>query len=134
MDLTKELTDEAKLLKILTLQIQAVMVNARISPQSLQMANFDFTAMVINNQYLTVETKLIARMAGQKVQTYKHPKTWRDAFKERWFPAFLKKRYPIEYVKLETWECYPEYRLPDKLGQPIQFFLLDNETYDKIKE
>lgn len=42
------------------------------------------------------------------------PANWWEAFKERWFPAWLKKRYPVRYEGIE-WDCrfvYPS--LPAK--------------------
>lgn len=36
-----------------------------------------------------------------------YPKTWWDAFKDRWFPSWLKERYPVEWTKVEVDE--PQY-------------------------
>ena len=32
----------------------------------------------------------------------KYPETWWDAFKERWLPNFLLKRYPVKYIEFDT--------------------------------
>jgi len=40
------------------------------------------------------------------IGTIKYPKDWKEAFKERWFPKWLKHFYPVKYniheVKLST--------------------------------
>lgn len=32
----------------------------------------------------------------------KWPKTWWDAFKERWFPGWAKSRWPVEYERIDV--------------------------------
>lgn len=45
---------------------------------------------------------------------WKHPKTWWDAFKERWFYDWMKERWPVEYEKhsFEFRVMYPDFRPP----------------------
>jgi hypothetical protein len=38
--------------------------------------------------------------AGKKVE-FKYPADWWQAFKERWFPEWLLKRYPVAYTHRE---------------------------------
>lgn len=47
--------------------------------------------------------------AGKKV-TFKYPSDWWQAFKERWFPAWLLKRYPIFYTvqEFQVKATYPD--------------------------
>ena len=44
-----------------------------------------------------------------------YPVDWWQAFKERWFPAWAKKRWPVEWVRvrLEAKELYPKLSVPD---------------------
>lgn len=120
-------------IKRLELELQTCVQRLMLSDE-LRFANID-TSVILQDFCLMFEARIVARMAGQKVQRYKHPKTWLDAFKLRWYPKFLLKRYPVEYVVLETWQCYPEYPIPrEQFGQPIQYFVLQNESYDKITE
>lgn len=46
--------------------------------------------------------------------TVKYPKDWWQAFKERWFPAWLKLRYPIEYnsYKIDLRALYTKVSVP----------------------
>jgi hypothetical protein len=54
-------------------------------------------------------------------QEITYPEDWWQAFKERWFPDWLKEKYPIKYTKvvIDVWELYPTLQpaLPDH--QPI---------------
>lgn len=49
-------------------------------------------------------------------KTIKYPKDWWEAFKERWFPRWLKKRYPIkcQYYVFEPKYYFPKLTLPDE--------------------
>lgn len=49
-------------------------------------------------QIITWET------ARRKLLEYQWPATWKEAFKERWFPRWAKKRWPIYYRKIEVSE------------------------------
>lgn len=39
-------------------------------------------------------------MAKRRLAEYQWPATWRDAFKERWFPSWAKRRWPVRYEKV----------------------------------
>ncbi len=56
------------------------------------------------------------------------PKTWRDAFKERWFPAWWLRRWPVEYDKINidrvvSWSVCPHIEGPK--GRSHVFWLRD---------
>lgn len=54
---------------------------------------------------------------AQSLCDYKHPKNWKEAFKERWFPKWLLKKFPVKYAVLDIKEIYPDYRrAPEALG------------------
>lgn len=52
----------------------------------------------------------------------KYPKNWKEAFKERWFPNWLLKKFPVKYneVKYDVEAFYDKVSLPDK--QPYVVF------------
>lgn len=57
------------------------------------------------------------------------PSDWWQAFKDRWFPAWLKKRYPVQLDgrKFSFHICYPDYRpsLPHQISTvrvPVKSF------------
>jgi len=66
---------------------------------------------VINRVVFEVEGFLWGqRVANKKVE---YPTDWWQAFKERWFPVWLKRRFPVKYVVhwLDYRLAYPDYRL-----------------------
>lgn len=65
---------------------------------------------------------------NEELVEIRYPKDWREAFKERWFPVLLLKRYPVVYKahRIDVREIYPDYRpaIPD------QVFRLKLAKYD----
>jgi len=62
--------------------------------------------------------QLTAVLAGEHVRVLEaqYPADWKEAVKERFLPRFLRKLWPIRYVKL-GWDVrvvYPEISLPDE--------------------
>lgn len=53
-----------------------------------------------------------------EVHTVTHPETWWDAFKERWFPAWARERWPVRYQehRLETRMLFPEMPAADVMA------------------
>lgn len=45
---------------------------------------------------------------GEKIKEIKYPKDWKEAFKERWFPKWLLKRYPVKYYRYNFKLIYPD--------------------------
>lgn len=58
-----------------------------------------------------------------------YPENWWEAFKERWFPEFLKNKYPVQYTThhIEFDVFYPDFR--PEWGE-AKFFVkyVDNST------
>ena len=64
---------------------------------------------------------LVRQALAEKVWEY--PATWWDAFKDRWFPNWLKDRYPVEYIHISA--VYPE--LLKRVSLPKEpFYLVDD--------
>lgn len=59
---------------------------------------------------------IVQRAVAQKLQEYpvSYPADWWQAFKERWFPAWVKRRWPVKYTRytIKAWEVYPRVLLP----------------------
>jgi len=57
---------------------------------------------------------------GKKLFSY--PEDWKQAFKERWFPKWLLKKYPVKYTEITTeakiW--YPDFK-PSLEGRNVFF-------------
>lgn len=51
----------------------------------------------------------------RKTFEYKYPADWWQAFKERWFPDWAKKRWPVQYTthKIDAFVLYPELDVQD---------------------
>lgn len=51
------------------------------------------------------------------------PSTWADAFRERWFPEWALKRWPVVWhrIRINKMTVFPEIKLPEKCGR---FFVL----------
>lgn len=45
---------------------------------------------------------------SQKIREIKYPFDWLEAFKERWFPKWLLKKYPVQYTVYDLKRFYPE--------------------------
>lgn len=46
-------------------------------------------------------------LLGKEIETKKYPETWWDAFKERWYPKFLKKRFPVRWDHFRLYNICP---------------------------
>lgn len=65
-----------------------------------------------------------------KSQTIRYPATWRDAFKEQWFPKWLLERYPVVYKehRIDLKTLYPNFRV----SMPSESHVLKYETYERL--
>ncbi len=64
--------------------------------------NADFMA---ESYIFTAVKKLLAFKAGDRIVRY--PENWKEAFKERWFPAGLKKLFPVKYTEYDVLVIFP---------------------------
>ena len=53
------------------------------------------------------------KLATRRIAEYRWPATWRDAFKERWFPEWAKRRWPVLYREVDLQELYACKRPPE---------------------
>jgi hypothetical protein len=56
--------------------------------------------------------ELKARIAAEKLDMLDYPSDWWQAFKERWFPPWAKKRWHVEYRHFDGYALYPKISLP----------------------
>lgn len=66
-----------------------------------------------------------------KTETIKYPATWRDAFKERWFPKWLLARYPVQYRvhEINTTTLYPNF----KISMPRDTHVLKYQVLSRVE-
>jgi len=56
---------------------------------------------------------LKAEVYGEHLRDHKFPADWWQAVKDRWFPDWLKRRYPVRYTIISRSAVYPEMSLPN---------------------
>lgn len=71
--------------KTFTLPIEAQLVINRVSEEIIMKFSSYVLAMPLEKIQIDVQ----------------YPETWWDAVKERWFPDWLKKWYPVEYLRVK---------------------------------
>jgi hypothetical protein len=63
-------------------------------------------------------------LASEQLKEYRYPSDWKQAFKERWFPKWLLKKYPVKYDVLIPKALYPDISLKNRPS----FFRVDKST------
>jgi hypothetical protein len=66
-----------------------------------------------NHACLSIRQDVLGQVIDR--QDFEYPADWWQAFKERWFPAWLLKRFPVVRVGyiVEVKALYPKIALPD---------------------
>ena len=85
-----------------------------------------------------LSTHLIGnKVSSQTMDDIKYPSDWKESFKERWFPEFLKKRYPIRYTYKPTlinhYHLCPHADAPWNTGSHITFLTTSDEDYHSLE-
>ena len=52
--------------------------------------------------------QMLNTVAGERVKEIKYPLDWWQAIKERWFPKFILKRFPVKWHTFKIDFLYPE--------------------------
>jgi hypothetical protein len=79
-----------------------------------------------------------ARILAEEVdsRTVIYPKDWWEAFKERWFPVWLQRRYPVKkkIIEYRTMLAYPQSKVkcPDSITSGVKFAVLTEYTREGI--
>lgn len=77
---------------------------------------------LLDYYYINCLKEMLALKAGDRVIRY--PKNWKEAFKERWTPRWLKKRFPVKYREYDVLVVFPD--LLKEFPVPMQ---LRNKNY-----
>ena len=95
-----------------------------INPDALEVAvseHYDFMAN-------KMAVRMIARLYEEEISdeysaAVTYPSSWWDAFKEQYFPGWLRARFPVEYdaktMRLRVSAVYPHYKPIDDLGPHV---------------
>lgn len=54
------------------------------------------------------------KILGEQLDVITYPADWWQAFKERWFPAWLKAKFPPQYTRYEVQAQYPRMAIPEQ--------------------
>jgi len=83
------------------------------------------------NQTLMPHIRLLFTYATQEEEVFDYPADWWQWFKQRWFPEWLIKRYPIRMARIWAIHSFPELNIPDEfVGREFVHFRIVNE--DKL--
>ena len=96
-------------------------ISTRIDLDHMYYGNINSKAYIVdgicNNMILQING-FVWGEKGVKSKVIEHPKDWKEAFKERWFPNFLLKRFPVVYTihELSFDLMYPNFKsnIPDE--------------------
>lgn len=55
----------------------------------------------------TMASIMTWKLFTRQLSKHKYPADWVQAFKERWFPKWLKKFFPVKYIEIEIKEIAP---------------------------
>lgn len=86
------------------------LVNAKLHP------------MIIPHSMECAVAQITTMVAGERVKEIKYPMDWWQAFKERWFPKFLLKRFPVDYRIWKIDFLYPEIEWRKQLHPQIAIY------------
>ena len=88
---------------------------------------FEFTA---GQMLLELRGYLLGEKTNETIITY--PLDWWEAFKERWFPLWAKKRWPVKRKthKISFNILYPDYKLALKPWQQRHVIKMAEYSYD----
>lgn len=85
-----------------------------------------------------LSTLIPAEKMKEESHTFKakHPRDWKQAFKEQHFPMWLKRRYPVKYVEISKKVKFTAYNLyplfpalyPDRCKGAIQHIVTEYES------
>jgi hypothetical protein len=74
-----------------------------ISGECLRDARLDLLADHAANQLVLRLSAYVVGLPTERISVHRQwPADWVQAFKERWFPAFLLRRWPVRYERLDV--------------------------------
>jgi len=77
-----------------------------------------------DSYFVTLKRRVLGQTLGEKIVRY--PRNWKEAFKERWFPNWLKRRFPVKYQEYDALVVFPQllqkYPLPLSIRREPHYF------------
>jgi len=106
-----------------TLERTQFAVSEVIEQRDLLRDGADYITRVVedaNGRLRFILERDVWRAGPLEIKRFKYPSDWREAFKERWFPAWAKEKWPVKYknVSVQIHGYYPEFRC-ESLGKHV---------------
>ena len=105
-----------------------------VNPQLLEDATIDIvTDCMFDDMLIQLRTFVYAEKLDEVVRDWTAPIDWWQAFKDRWFPEWAKRRWPVrfnhQHVELKRYATFPEntYCWPKALGRRV-IQVIDNSS------
>lgn len=98
-------------------------------PQDLK---YDVERDIMRNRIIHLITW---NLLGKDIETRKYPSTWWNAFKNRWYPRFLKKRFPVEWDEFKLYNICPHINQVWSKDQSIHIqWLEENHGFARARD
>jgi len=82
--------------------------------------------------FVRMVKELLKQNIGDRI--IKHPTDWKEAFKEKWFPKWVLKKYPVKYRVYDALTIYPtllkKYPVPPGLREEGFYFTFTENRED----
>jgi hypothetical protein len=70
----------------------------------------------------TTQVSVRGYIWGEELVDVSFPRDWWQAFKDRWFPQWLKRRFPVMKTRIEGMAYFPKLQLPDQEYEYVRHF------------
>ena len=124
-------TQEDVTMKRIEMEVELFSERKRMTKELL---NVDFGVSVdhiCNDLVFRMNKRILAQEVDRVVKYVEYPEDWKQAVKERFFPKWLLRKYPVRYhrerIELKRQITFPEYneQFPDDFGRMV-FHVLDS--------
>jgi len=95
-------TLEIERLKLIAIQEFA---KELIYPQDVKLSISEHTHFMFDSFALRMVAEFLGKLEKDTIVSY--PENWKESFKERWFPQWLKTHYPIKYTEKSVYKVCP---------------------------
>ena len=83
-------------------------------------------------RFQTLTDYLSWNLLGKKIETQTCPRTWWDGFKHKYFPRWLKERYPVEWDSIKLYNICPHINIDFPSNKGVHLDWINKEHgFDK---
>ncbi len=103
-------------------------INVQLSDIEIESSRLGATEQMIARVRFTLASR---EMWIEPQWIAKHPASWWDAFKERWFPDWLQRHFPLSYTRIyhdvKHYHLYPKMAIPESRSDPLICWMKDED-------